>query len=582
MSAMSHALHLRAVPAIIEDDEPALPAKVKPADQVPVGEKLVSADIISRDQLQIALHEQKRSGEMLGTTLVRLGFLTEEALTTVLAARTGLEQINLHNIVLDTDLFQRLPRAVAQRCRTIPLSLEDDVLEIAMADPYDIMAMDEIRRHFPRQISLVPYVANETDIIGVIEDYYGFANSLDGILDELEGADASTETDHPIVRLVNTLLGDAVKRGASDVHLEPESNLVRVRYRMDGVLQQIRELHLSHWPALSQRIKLMAELNIADQRSVQDGRLSLSYGGHNIDFRVAIMPTVWGENIVVRILDKRRALMPIGSLGFSSNTIDVLARIMEKPQGITLVTGPTGSGKTTTLYSIMNKLNSREVNIATLEEPVEYQMNAIRQTSIVEEQGLDFAAGVRAVLRQDPDIIFIGEIRDNDTAQMALRAAMTGHQVFATIHCNDVWGAVPRMIDLGVNPKVLSGHISGIISQRLVRKLCPHCKIECPASEDDCRIMRCDASNPPTVAIPVGCEHCDNTGRKGRTVVAEVICVTPEIDDMIMGECGRVSLRKQAEKQGFSSIQADGIERVLKHEIALADLRRAVDLSGGI
>lgn len=571
--AMSHALHLRAVPTTPDDE---------PGKRVPVGEKLVSANIISSDQLQIALHEQKRSGEMLGTTLVRLGFLTEATLTKVLAARTGLEQIDLQQTVIDQDLFQKLPRAVAQRCRAVPLSLENDVLEIAMADPYDIMAMDEIRRHFPRQTSLAPYVANETDIISVIEDYYGFANSLDGILNELENESASTQSDHPVVRLVNTLLGDAVKRGASDIHLEPENNLARIRYRIDGVLEQVRELHLSHWPALSQRVKLMAGLNIADQRSVQDGRFSMSYGGHNIDFRVALMPTVWGENIVVRILDKRRALLPIGSLGFSSHTIDTLTRIMDKPQGITLVTGPTGSGKTTTLYSIMNRLNSREVNIATLEEPVEYQMNAIRQTSIAEEQGLDFAAGVRAVLRQDPDIIFIGEIRDKDTAQMALRAAMTGHQVYATIHCNDVWGAVPRMIDLGINPKVLAGHISGIISQRLVRKLCTHCKLECPASEDDCRLLRCDASDPPTIAIPVGCNHCRNTGRKGRTVVAEVVCITPELDDMIMNESGRVALRKQAEEQGFRSIQADGIDRVLKHEIALADLKRSVDLAGGI
>jgi general secretion pathway protein E/type IV pilus assembly protein PilB len=547
-----------------------------------VGKRLVAAKLITNDQLQIALHEQRQTGGLLGSVLVRLGFLDESALANVLADRTGLQRVDLQQIVLEPDLFIKLPHAVALRCFAVPLSLNDDILEVAMADPYDVVAMDEIRRHFPRQVDLVPYVASKSEIVSVLEDYYGFAGSLDSILDELEQETASADSAHPVVRLVNTLLGDAVRQGASDVHLEPENNLVRVRYRLDGVLEQVREIHRSHWPALSQRLKLMSGMNIAEQHEIQDGRFDLTYNGRRIDFRVALMPTVWGENIVVRILDQRRALLPLHALGFSSAGLETLAQIAERPEGITLVTGPTGSGKTTTLYSILNRLSHTEVNIATLEEPVEYELNLIRQTSIVEEQGISFAAGVRAVLRQDPDIIFIGEIRDGDTAQMALRAAMTGHQVFATLHCNDVWSAVPRLVDLGLNPRVLAGHVNGIIAQRLVRKLCPHCKVVGPASAEECRVLRCDPAAPPRIAVPIGCPQCRKTGRQGRTVISEILRLTPEIDDLMMKESGRVVLGELSRQQGFVSLQQDGIARVLHQEIALADLRRAVDMGRGV
>ncbi|MDD3287754.1 MAG: ATPase, T2SS/T4P/T4SS family [Alphaproteobacteria bacterium] len=546
----------------------------------PVGERLIASKLITHDQLRIALHEQRRTGELLGNVLVRLGLINEAALTDVLASRTGLKRANLKQISIDPDLLRQFPRAAAERCRAIPLTLEDGVLEIAMMDPCNIKATDEIRCCFSEKIKLVTLIANETEIINAIDDHYGFEGSLDEILRELESEAPSkiSQTSHPMIRFVNALMGDAVRNGASDVHLEPENNSIRVRYRIDGVLELARELHSSYWPAISRRVKLMGGLNIADQRSAQDGRFAMTHSGRNIDFRIAIMPTVCGENIVIRILDQRQALMPISSLGFSTEAVDNLTRIIERPQGITLVTGPTGSGKTTTLYSILNKLNSPEVNIATLEDPVEYQLGFIRQTAVSKEHGLDFASGVKAVLRQDPDIIFIGEIRDRETAQMALRSAMTGHQVYATLHCNEVWGAIPRLIDLGINPSVLAGHLSGIISQRLVRRLCPHCKIECPASPEEAKILRVDN---PSISIPVGCNHCNNTGRKGRIVVAEALCITPEIDDMLMSGSGRIELIRQAIKQNFQSMQTDGINKVLSGTICLADLRKAVDMTRG-
>jgi len=594
VTAMRKVNTLKAVPderADTWEDLPELPRKqkspanVEPPSSKPVGERLVEIGAITSDQLNIALYEQRQSGQMIGAVLVKLGFLDETTLASVLAARTGLEPVDLRRTALNPALFKSLPRPVAERCRAIPLRLEEPVLEIAMADPYDIVAMDEIRRHFPRHIELKPSVASAADIEDAIERYYGFTSSLDGILRELETGQAENRPEsgyqHPVVRLVNHLLFDAVKRGASDIHFEPESSFVRVRYRVDGRLHQIRALHQSHWPALSHRLKIMAGMNIADTRSIQDGRFQMQIGGSDVDFRVAIMPTVWGENISVRLLDHRRSLLPLTELGFSPHVLSVLRQVMERPQGITLVTGPTGSGKTTTLYSILRQISSVEVNIATLEEPVEYQLDLIRQTAVQEAQGLSFGAGIRGVLRMDPDIIFIGEVRDADTAQMALRAAMTGHQIYSTLHCNDVLGAVPRLIDLGLNPRVIAGNMNGIIAQRLVRKLCPHCKISRRATTEECRILRIKSSKPPVIAHAAGCEYCAQTGTHGRTVIAEILNVTPELDDMIAAETGRVAMLKKAREQGFQSIQEDGIARVLAGEISLADLRRAVDLTRG-
>ena len=544
-----------------------------------IGEHLIERGELSPDQLQIALHEQKSTNLMLGGILVRLGFIDEEALTDVLAERAHIPTLALDRNNIDFDLLARLPKNVAQRCLTIPVRISDNKLTVAMADPLDILALDEVRRYFPRELTLDPYVAKRAsidDIVSLMDEQIG---SLDEIIKEIETGIETGRTDsyeHPVVRLVNTLLHDAARRGASDIHFEPEGNFVRVRYRLDGTLRQIRALHLSHWSALSHRLKIMAGMNIADTRSIQDGRFRVQIGGGEVDFRVAIMPSVWGETIVVRLLDHRRSLLPLPSLGYSSGALRELDKITSKPQGITLVTGPTGSGKTTTLYSILRQLSSLEVNIATLEEPVEFQLDLIRQTAIQEAQGIDFASGVRGVLRMDPDIILIGEIRDPDTAQMALRAAMTGHQVYTTLHCNDALGALPRLVDLGLNPRILSGNLSGVIAQRLVRKLCPHCKTTRQASAEEADQLGLERA---VIAEANGCDLCDHTGRKGRTVIAEALTVSIEIDDLIARDAPRAMLFETARAQGFRTMQEDGFERVLRHEISLADLARAIDLS---
>jgi len=567
-----------------------------------LGERLLYNGKISQDQIQIALHEQRHSRERLGSILVKLGFLDEGALADALAAHTGHELVDLSSFNIDPDVLNRVPRAVALRCRVVPLSFDGSVLRLAVADPLDIGSLDEVRRYFPRQIEIVQMIASETEITETIEAEARMNVDFDAVLQELESGVATLSEEsavwqHPVVRLVNVLLTEAVREGASDIHLEPENSFVRVRVRVDGVLRQAHALHASHWPRLSHRLKIMAGMNIADTRNMQDGRFHMHIGGADIDFRMAIMPTVQGENIVIRVLDHRRALLPLESLGYDASNLKQMERILERPEGIVLVTGPTGSGKTTTLYAMLKKLSHVGVNIMTLEEPVEYRFEMIRQTAVQEQQEWGFAEGVRGILRQAPDIIFIGEVRDDDTARMALRAAMTGHQVFTTLHCNDSFGALPRLNDLGLSSRTMAGNIIGIVAQRLVRKLCPMCKRTRLASPEEMEILgyakaapvsapaagfaeaqaRLDA--PVMIAESVGCDACGHTGYKGRSAVTEVLRISPEMDELIALDTPRTALRKQAEKEGFLSMADDGIAKVLRLETSLDELRRTVDMT---
>lgn len=549
-----------------------------------IGSLLLDMKALSRDQLHIALHEQKQTKEMLGEILVRLGFIDQDVLAIGLAARAGIEPVDLATTPFDRELLHRLPKDSARRALALPLTFDGQTLHIAMADPFDVLALDEIRRHFPRAVRIAPRVASRNAIEAQIADLDDHFGSIDDILTHLETGFREPDTasyEHPVIQLVNHILGDAVRRGASDIHLEPEDAFVRIRFRIDGTLRQIRALHQTHWPALSHRLKVMAGMNIADTRSIQDGRFQQQIGGHDVDFRVAIMPSVWGETIVVRLLDHRKSLLSLPALGYAPEAEAHLAQILEKPQGLVFVTGPTGSGKTTTLYSVLRQLSTVDVHIATLEEPVEFQLDLIRQTAIQEATGLDFAAGVRGLLRMDPDILLIGEVRDSDTAQMALRAAMTGHQVFSTLHCNDALGALPRLTDLGLSPRLLAGNLAGLIAQRLVRKLCPHCKADRKATKPERQLFAQAglADLPLTLAEAQGCPACEHTGRKGRTVIAEILPISPVLDDLIAADATRLTILEQARAEGFTTMQEDGLRRVAKGEIAMSDLRRAVDMT---
>ncbi len=553
-----------------------------------LGDRLVDMGIITADQLNVALQEKKITGKMIGEVLVDLGFLDEETLTAVLAESSGFEVFDPKNTIVDGDALALLEKNVAMKHNVLPFSMNDEYVFIAMSDPYDVVAMDTLRQFMPKGLQIRPVVTTATVISNAIDAAYGYASNIKDILKELEegkhqdvaSLNENEAFSHPIVRLVNALVIDAVKLGVSDLHFEPEENFVRLRYRLDGVLFTAQILHRQHWNGISQRIKLLSNMNIADKLSPQDGRFGLNAGGKDVDFRVSSLPTVHGENIVLRVLDKSSSIMPMEKLGFSAENMKKIKTSQSKPEGIIIVTGPTGSGKSTSLYSMLNEINHVEINIQTLEDPVEYSLPMIRQTH-VREGILDFADGIKALLRQDPDIIFIGEIRDKTTAEMALKAAMTGHQVYTTLHTNDSFGAIPRLLDLGLKPGMIAGAIIAVFAQRLTRRLCEHCKEEYKPSPEECRILSVNSSNPPTLyrAREGGCDLCAGQGYKGRVAVAEVLTFDEEMDELLARGESKAELKIMAEKKGFKNMKDDGILKVLDGVTDLQALSRVVDIN---
>ncbi|MGQ0657848.1 MAG: GspE/PulE family protein [Chromatiales bacterium] len=561
-----------------------------PKQPLRIGELLVQKGVVSQDQIRIALTEQKKDKEHLGKILVRLGFATEAIILDVLGGALGQQSVDLTQVVVDSEAVRLIPKDIARRHRILPLTYElnRNRLTVAMADTFNVVTIDQINALLGGDVEVVPLLAAEADIEKAIDQFYGFELSVDGILQEIETGEidyASLEADsgeysQPVVRLVNALLADAVKRSASDIHFEPEQGFLRFRYRIDGVLRQIRSLHRNYWSAIAVRVKVMSGMDIAETRAPQDGRISLSLSGRQIDFRVSTMPTVNGENIVLRILDRQKGLVELEQLGLEEEVLNVLKLMVARPEGIILVTGPTGSGKTTSLYSVLSHLNTESVNIMTLEDPVEYPMGQIRQTSINEAVRLDFASGVRAILRQDPDIILIGEIRDEETASMAFRAAMTGHQVFATLHTNSALGAVPRLLDLGIRPDIMSGNIIGIIAQRLVRKLCNQCKEAYEPSELERRVLGINQGGAsPLIYRAKGCIHCDNQGYRGRTAAMELLKFDRDMDQLIAAGARLKELSTAVIGKGFTTLADAAAKRVLDGVTSIDEVSRVVDLT---
>ncbi len=554
--------------------------------QMRIGEKLISLGLISKDQLEIALREQAKSKKLLGSILISMNFITESALGEVLAESTGSERFDVKSTVLDSNLLAMVPREVCMRNKVIPVELSGNVVKLAMVDVYNVLAIDQVRRHLDKSVKIIPIFCTETEINELIERYYNYDLSIDGVLREIEtGIRDKTQLDgreegyvNPTVRLVNALLIDAIKQGCSDIHFEPEGSFLRLRYRIDGALQQIRSFHRDYWPAVLVRVKIMAGMNIAETRSAQDGRISMVALGREVDFRVATQPTVHGENVVLRILDKSKSLVPIELLGFSEHNLELLKRCLKRPEGIIVVTGPTGSGKTTTLYSVLGYINSIDVNIMTLEDPVEYQLPLIRQTN-VREGVIDFQSGIKSLMRQDPDIIFLGEVRDEETAVMAVRAALTGHQVFTTLHTNDALGTIPRLGDIGVPPHLLAGSLICTMAQRLARRLCNGCKRPRLATVEECKLMRMDPNVPPTVHEAVGCEKCGFKGYKGRMGLHEILRIDHGMDELIATKATRNQMMEYALQNGFVPMVQDGISKVLAGSIDIPELINTVDLT---
>jgi len=559
---------------------------------MPLGERLIAAGLISEDQLQVALKEQSRHDEPLGRILVKLGLISEGVLRDTLGESLGHDSIDLSTAIPDPDALKMVPKNIARRYSMLPINFDknEKVLTLAMADTFNVVAIDQVAATLGSGVGISTLMAGEAEIESAIEQFYQYELSIQGILreidtgeiDNLNVAVENEEYNHPLIRLVDAILADAVKKDASDIHLEPESGFLRVRYRIDGVLRQVMALHRSYWPGMVVRLKVMSKMNIAETRAPQDGRISLTLAGRRIDFRVACQQTTHGENFVLRVLDRRKGIVPLEKLNLVRETLTSLQVMMARPEGIILVTGPTGSGKTTTLYSMLNYRNDESVNIMTLEDPVEYPMPMIRQTSLNEAAKLDFANGIRSMMRQDPDIILVGEVRDEETAEMAFRAAMTGHQVFSTLHTNSALGAVPRLIDIGVKPAIMAGNIIGIVAQRLVRRLCRHCKQAYAPDEAERHLLGISSTKPVLLYREGGCEACNFLGFKGRLAVIEVLKINQELDEMIARTATRAEMREAAVKSGFQELAEDGVRHVLSGLTSLSEISRVVDLTARV
>jgi general secretion pathway protein E/type IV pilus assembly protein PilB len=562
-----------------------------PPNRQPIGQALIVRGIISEDQLRIALLEQMKTNQPVGKLLVSLGFVTEATLRDALGESLGQKSIDLSRATVAPAALRLVPKDVAKRHRLLPLDYDaaQHRLTVALADHNDIVALDKLRALGSHELSIETVLAGESEIARAIDQHYGYELSIDGILHEIETgeldtrslATSSDEYSQPVVRLIDALLTDAVKREASDIHFEPEAGFLRIRYRIDGILRQIRALHKSYWAAMAVRLKVMSGMNIAETRAPQDGRISMVIGGHEVDFRCSSQPTLHGENLVLRILDRQRGIVPLDRLGLDDDQLAQLRRMMARPEGIVLITGPTGSGKTTTLYSMLNHINDEGINVMTLEDPVEYPMPMIRQTTVSEASKLDFANGIRSMMRQDPDVILVGEIRDAETAELAFRAAMTGHQVFSTLHSNSALGAIPRLLDIGVLPEIVAGNVIGIVAQRLVRKLCPHCRKHYTPGPEELRILGADPHAPaPTLYRPAGCQACDYQGYRGRLAILEILRMDDELDELVLRHATQREMRQAAAAMNFRTLADDGIQRVLAGITSLDEVKRVIDLTG--
>ena len=554
-----------------------------------LGELMMQQGLISQDQLRIALIEQEQNNIPLGRQLVRLGFVSESMVRDLVAHTIGQESIDLSTVVADNDALRMVPEDFSRRYHLLPVAYEDvtKTMIVAMADMFNVVALDQLRAMLGGQIQLKPVMAAEAQLEEHIDQFYGYELSVDGILREIETGEIDyqsltadgDEYTQPVVRLVGALLMDAVKRAASDIHFEPEFAFLRIRYRIDGVLQQVRSIHKSYWPGIAVRLKVISGMDIAETRSPQDGRLNMNLCGRPIDFRVSTHPTIHGENIVLRVLDREKSIIPLERMGLRTSTLAQLKLMMTRPEGILVVTGPTGSGKTTTLYSLLSHLNDETVNIMTLEDPVEYPVTMMRQTSVAEVNKVDFANGIRSIMRQDPDIILVGEIRDQDTATMAFRAAMTGHQVFSTLHTNSALGAFPRLTDIGISPDIMAGNIIGVVAQRLVRVLCPQCKEPVKPTEEQRKILGVKRNEAIQIYKHKGCKRCNQTGYRGRMAILELLRIDADMDSLIARRAHLDELRKMALEKGFTTLADDGVRRILEGYTSIDEVMRVIDLT---
>ncbi len=564
-----------------------------------LGELLINENHITRDQLNEALAYQRANGGRLGSCLVKLKFVSEENLTSVLSRQYGVASINLAYFEPDAEVIKIIPREIALKYQVVPLSREGSTLQIAVSDPNNVVLLDELK--FVTGLTIEPLVASETQLREAIERFYESAQELElkrvfqnlGVtpdsnlelvdVDEQEVDVASLERESeeaPIVRLVNLILVDSVKRGASDIHIEPYERELRVRFRVDGVLQTVMNPPLKLREALTSRIKIMSRLDISEKRLPQDGRIKLriKLGGKSkeLDFRVSALPTLFGEKVVLRLLDKENLRFDMAKLGFEAPSLEKFARAITRPFGMVLVTGPTGSGKTNTLYSAIAQINKPDINIMTAEDPVEFNLPGINQVNMRDQIGLNFAAALRSFLRQDPNIILVGEIRDFETAEIAIKAALTGHMVLSTLHTNDAPGTVSRLMNMGIEPFLVATAVNLICAQRLIRRICKGCKQELKVPQQTLIDIGFtpEEAEKAVVYKGAGCPVCNNSGYKGRVGLFEVLEMTDEMRDAVMVGSTAIELKRQAVGYGMISLRRSGLTKVMDGVTTIEEVLR--------
>lgn len=538
-----------------------------------LGEILVDLGYITLGQLEEALQEQQRNGGLLGEVLVRLGYIDADQLAQARAEQYDVDYEKITPESVQPEAVARVPENMAKTLNALPLRIEDNKLIVAMMNPLDVDAIDALQRYTGMYVKVV--YTNPDDLLRVIDSHYSTtAIAFETLDDVISGAEATPDggeenledlrravEDAPVVRLVNLLLLEAINGRASDVHLEPRRTHMEVRYRIDGELQHVRNIPRQMMAACISRIKVMADMDIAERRIPQDGRITIKVEGRQVDLRVSTLPIQYGERVVMRVLDRDRNIRQLDELGFSPRNLTTFRWLLQQPNGIILVTGPTGSGKTTTLYAALSEIRSTTRNIITCEDPIEYELEGINQSNVNEKAGLTFAAQLRAILRQDPDVVLVGEIRDQETAEIACRAAMTGHLVLSTLHTNDAVSAIPRLVDMGVEPFLISSSLAGVVAQRLVRVICPHCKQEYEPTLAEIQVI-----GHPVEKLyrGTGCSACGGRGYLGRISVHEILVVDEEIRNLTVQHVPSGQILEAALRKGMVPMSQDGIEKAIQ------------------
>jgi len=548
---------------------------------------LIEDGLVTQEQLLEALEVKKKTGKSLARTLIELGFVDESKLTEVIAQHLGLEFVDLANYRVDVTAVALLDEKVASRHLALPIGFDRDTLIVAMADPTNIFALDDVKMYTAHQIR--PVVATKQDLEDAIRTYYRDLNEVDTELDEIDSGEMDDRElaaaigvafeDAPMVRFINYVINEAVSKGASDIHFDAQEKDIVVRYRIDGVLHDVKSLPIRALSSLASRVKIMSDLNIAERRVPQDGHYEKKVGGKAIDFRVAILPTVFGEKIVLRILDKSSILLKLNDLGFTGETLEKYEEAFRRPSGAILVTGPTGSGKSTTLYATLNVLNDETKNITTVEDPVEYRLPGINQIQVNPKAGLMFSNALRSILRTSPDIIMVGEIRDLETARIAIESALTGHLVFSTLHTNDAPGAISRLTEMGIEPFLTASGIVCVLAQRLARRLCS-CKVPYEPSAELLERLEFLFKEGERVVLyrpnPEGCSRCAGTGYKGRIALVELMRMSPEIEQLTIEEAPTAEIKRVAIEQGMKTMRQDGWLKVREGITSIEEVLRVV------